>query len=130
MKADVTDPDNVPRDETEQRSLVDDVRQLADAGRELAQAELAYQKARAAYAGKGARNIAVAGAAAAALAFFALMALVLGLILILAPIITPIGATAAVVAGLLIAGALCAMVALNSLKRMKAVLREPGDTDA
>lgn len=117
-------------DASAQRSLVDDVRQLSDVGRELARAELAYQKARAAYAGKGARNVAIAGVIGGTLAFFALMALVLGLLLILAPIITPIGATVAVVAGLLIAAILCAMFARNSLKQIQAVLREPGGEDA
>ena len=126
----VTSPTSAPPVDAAQRSLADDVRELTEAGKELAQAELAYQKARAAYAGKGARNIAIAGAIAAALVFFALMGLVLGLILSLAPILTPIGATAAVVAGLLIAAILCAMAARSSLTRMKAVLREPGDGDA
>lgn len=112
-----------------QRSLRDDIATLTAAGRELAQAELAYQKARTAFVGKTARNVAVASGMALALVFFALMALVLGLILTLAPILTPLGATAAIVAGLLIAATLCAMLVRSSLQRMMSVLREPGDND-
>lgn len=130
MKDDLASARGASPDDPVQRSLVDDVRHLTDAGRELARAELAFQKARAAYAGKGVRNVAIAGAAGMALVFFALMAFVLGLMLFLAPIITPIGATVAVVTGLLIAAVLCAMVARNSLRQMKTVLRERGDEDA
>lgn len=118
-----------PRDAAD-RSLVDDVRTLVAAGRELAQAELSFQKAKAAYAGKAVRNVAIASAAALALAFVALMALVLGLILTLAPILTPIGATVAVVAGLMIAAVLCLMAARGSWQRMKDVLGEPGGDNA
>lgn len=130
MTDDVATPDGDAAGDPAHRSLRDDVRSLAAAGRELAQAELAYQKARAAYAGKATRNIALAGGAALTLAFVALIALVLGLILTLAPILTPIGATAAVVAGLLIGAILCVMAARSSLRSMKAVLSEPGADDA
>jgi len=127
----MTDEEPAPdsRADAAQRSLRDDITALTEAGRELAQAELAYQKARAAFAGKTARNVAIASGAALALVFFALMALVLGLILTLAPILTPLGATAAIVAALLIAAILCAMLVRSSLQRMMSVLREPGDND-
>ena len=85
------------------RSLTDDLRQLAEDGKALARAEAAYQKARAAYLGEQVRGIAIRGALAAALVLFALMALALGLVLGLAPVLTIWGATAAVVGGFLLA---------------------------
>lgn len=131
MKEDVVSPGSALPDDAAHRSLSEDIRTLTTAGRDLAQAELAYQKARAAYAGKAMRVVTSATAAALALAFVALMALVMGLILTLVPILTPIGATAAVVAGLLIAATLCVMVARNRLQSMKSVLGEtPGSNDA
>jgi len=129
MTDDVATPEGDAAGDPAHRSLRNDVRSLAAAGRDLAQAELAYQKARAAYAGKATRNIVLAGGAALTLGFLALIGLVLGLILSLAPILTPIGATAAVVAGLLLVAILCLMAARSSLKGMKAVLSEPGADD-
>lgn len=129
MTDEVATPDGAAVGDPPHRSLNDDVRSLAAAGRDLAQAELAYQKARAAYAGKATRNIVLASGAALTLGFLALIALVLGLILTLAPVLTPIGATAAVVAGLLIVAILCLMIARSSVKSMKAVLSEPGGDD-
>ena len=91
------------------RSLVDDLRQLANDGRVLLEAELAYQKSRAVVAGQGAKGI--AGWLALALVFFALMALVLGLMLVLAPLIGGLGATLVTVLGLLLAAGLSAWAA-------------------
>ncbi|MFN5780690.1 MAG: phage holin family protein, partial [Novosphingobium sp.] len=67
-----------------ERSLVDDVRALVDDGRTLLEAELAYQKSRAALAGRTAKSMAGWIALALSLVFFALMTLVMGLLLILA----------------------------------------------
>jgi uncharacterized membrane protein YccC len=128
MKDDVSSPPT-PVDPA-QRSLVDDMRELADAGKGLAQAELAYQKARASFVGKSVRNIAVLVVLVLALLFCALLSLTLGLILSLAPLLTPIGATAAVVAGFAISAVLGAMLAFNHWRRVKDVLREPGADDA
>ena len=128
MKDDVSKP-LTPVDPA-QRSLVDDIRELADAGKGLAQAELAYQKARASFVGKSVRSIAVLAVLVLVLLFFALLSLTLGLILSLAPLLTPIGATAAVVAGFAISAVLGAMLALNHWQRVKEILREPGADDA
>lgn len=113
------------------RSLVADVRELADAGKQLASAEVAYQRGRAKYAGQSAGSIAVIAVVALLLVFLALLALVVGLLLTLAPILTPIGATAVVFAGLGIAAILCAMLGVNRWRRMIEVLRDkPGEDDA
>lgn len=106
------------------RSLPEDLRQLADDARALAEAELAYQKSRAAFAGQEVKRITMLGALAAALVFFALMALTLGLVLALTPLLTAWGATAAVTAGLLITAGLCGLLAAIRWKRMVGRLAE------
>lgn len=109
-------------DDPRERSLADDLRQLAEDGKAYAEAELAYQKSRAAVAGQGVKVIAIFGALAAALVFFALMALTLGLVLALTPLIGPWGAMGASFGGLLILAGICAMIATSRLKRMKRLL--------
>ena len=107
--------------------LVDDLRQLAADGRTLLEAELTYQKSRAALAGKAAGGIAGWGALALALVFFALMALVMGLILALTPLLGAWVAMAAVVVGLLVAAALAGAIAAQRWKRTAAQLAEKGE---
>lgn len=109
------------------RSLMDDVRQLADDARALATAEAAYQKARAAFVGQETKTIALAVILAAAFGFFALMALTVGLLLGLTPLITAWGATAVVV-GLLVVAALASVsLASRRWSAMRATLAEPED---
>lgn len=110
-----------------ERSLVDDVRELVTDGRTLLEAELAYQKSRAALAGRTAKSMVGWIALALSLVFFALMALVMGLLLILAPLIGGLGATLLVVAGLLIAAALSGWVAA---RRWTAMSRRLAEDDA
>lgn len=93
------------------RSLVDDVRQLVTDGRTLLEAELAYQKSRAAVAGQGAKAVAAWGALALALVLFALMALTFGLVLGLASVVGPWWATLITVAVLLAGAALAGWIA-------------------
>jgi Flp pilus assembly protein TadB len=107
--------------------LVDDLRQLAADGRTLLEAELAYQKSRAAVAGKAVGSIAGWGALALALVFFALMALVIGLILALTPLLGPWPAMLATVAGLLVAAALSGWLAARRWKHTAAQLADAGD---
>lgn len=107
-----------------ERSLVEDVRQMVDDGRTLLEAELAYQKSRALVAGQGAKGIAGWGALALALVFFALMALVMGLLLALSELTNGWIATLIVVLGLLLAAGLSAMAASKRWKRMSAQLSE------
>lgn len=122
-----SEPPRVAQADPSARSLPDDLRQLAADARVLAKAELAYQKSRAAFAGDEAKRIAVFGALAAVLAFFALMALTLGLVLALTPILTAWGATAVVVVVLLVAAGTCALMASGRWKRMTSLLSEGGD---
>lgn len=110
-----------------ERSLVDDVRELVTDGRTLLEAELAYQKSRAALAGRTAKSMAGWIALALSLVFFALMALVMGLLLILAPLIGGLGATLLVVTGLLAAAGLSGWVAA---RRWQAMSRRLAEDDA
>lgn len=95
------------------RSLVDDVRQLAEDGKTLLEAELAYQKSRAALAGQGVKGAAAWGVLALMLLFFTLMAVVMGSLLALAPLLGGWLAMAVVVLVLLGATALSVWLALR-----------------
>jgi positive regulator of sigma E activity len=121
--ADDQQPPLIAEDPAE-RSLVDDVRQLVDDGRTLLEAELAYQKSRALVAGEAAKAVAGWGALALALLFFALMALVLGLVLALAPKLGALAATGVVVAGLAVLGAISGITAVRRWKRAAAQITE------
>lgn len=105
-----------------ERSLMADVRQLVEDGRTLVDAEIAFHKSRAVVAGQAARSVAGWGALALALVFFALMALVLGLVLALVPTLGALGATFAVVLGLLAMGALSGVVAVRRWRRAAALI--------
>lgn len=109
-------------EEAAERSLKDDLRQLAEDARALAEAEVAYQKSRAAFAGQVSRRIAVLGVTAAVFAFFALMALTVGLVIALTPLLTAWGATGAVFGSLLGVAITCLAVAANRWKFMRATL--------
>lgn len=117
-------PPPLVREDAAERSLVDDVRQLVGDARTLAEAELAYQKSRASLASSSVGKIAGMGVLALVLVYFALMALVFGLVLSLTPYLTAWGATAAVVLGLLLAAALAALAALGRWKRLSALLKD------
>ena len=102
----------------EHPTLEDDLRQLIGDGRAWAEAELAWQKARAMFAGKQIGVIALFGLLALVLVFFALMALVFGLVLALAPVLGAWGATAAVTGGFLLAASLVGLLAALRARRM------------
>lgn len=109
-------------DEARQRRLEDDLRDLVDHGLALARAEADLQKARGRYAAGRAKWIALLGALSAALAFFALVALTVGMVIALSPLIGAIGATLAVFGTLLLLALICAWTAAGQWKRMLAAL--------
>lgn len=115
-------------DDAADRSLLDDVQQLIDDGRTLLEAELAYQKSRAAVAAQGAKSIAAWGGLAVVLVCFALMALTFGLVLGLASIIGPWLATLVTVLVLLSAAALCARAAARRWNHVAGQLTTPDET--
>ncbi|MDP9057024.1 MAG: phage holin family protein [Pseudomonadota bacterium] len=108
-------------------SIADEVRQLIAAARQFADAELAYQKTRAGLMAKAAAAIAGFGALALALLFFGLMAVVVGLLLALAPLLGPWGAMAVVVGGLLIATLIAGLLAWRGVTRFMALLHDDKD---
>lgn len=118
---------NQPEADAAERSLVDDMRQLAEDGRTLIEAEIAYQKSRAVVAGGGLKSAALFGGLALILLFFVLMALVMGLLLALTPLIGAWGALGAVVGGLLIGAIIAALIAKSRWTRTAALIAEPKD---
>ena len=88
--------------EGELRSLRDDVEALIEDGRTYLETELVYQKTRAAFVADRAKGALIFGAVAALLGFLALIGLTVGLIIALTPHLTAWGASALVVALLLL----------------------------
>lgn len=114
-------------DAASERSLVDDVTRMVEDGRTLLEAELAYQKSRAAVAGQGAKAVAAWGGLAVVLVCFALMALTFGLVLSLASVIGPWLATLVTVLALLLGAALCGRIAARRWKHVAGQLTARDD---
>lgn len=112
--------------EVEDLSFAQDLRLLAEEARALAQAELAFQKTRAAYVGAEVRAITMLGALGAAFVFFALMALTVGFVIALGSLLGPWAAM--VVATLVIGGVAAGLMLLARarMRRMRAVLADTG----
>lgn len=102
-------------------SLAQDLRQLVGEAKTLAQAELAFQKSRAAFVGAETRTIALLFVIAAVVVFFAVMAAVVGTVIALGPILGPWGAMAAVTVVLVLLAVICALNAKARIKRMMAI---------
>jgi hypothetical protein len=114
-----------PADDAEEddRSLVDDIHALIDDGRTYLEAELTFQKTRVAFAVDRVRVAVVFGAVAVMLGSLALIGLTVGLIIALAPLLTAWGASALVVALLLIGAFLAARAASKRWNRLMAALQ-------
>lgn len=108
-------------------TLAEDLRQLADEAKRLAQAEFAFQKSRAAYAGAQSRKIAVLLVVAAVLVFFAAMAAVMGAVIALGPVLGLWGAMAAVTLALVLLALACALGARAKMRRMMAIIGDGKD---
>ncbi|EZP72498.1 hypothetical protein BV96_01938 [Sphingomonas paucimobilis] len=92
-------------------------------GRAYADAEIERQKLRAGIAGSGVRDAAIFGMAGFLLVLSALIALLVGLIMTLAPHIGPGWATAAVFGGSLIIALALLLIAKSRITRMRKALR-------
>jgi Flp pilus assembly protein TadB len=101
--------------EARERSLNEDLHQLAQDARAYAEAEFKFQKTRAAYAASASKSVVVYAVVALVLVFFAVMALVVGLVIALAPHITAWGSTAVVTLALL---GLAVFLLLRAKKRV------------
>ncbi|TDW68569.1 putative superfamily III holin-X [Novosphingobium sp. PhB55] len=113
-----------PLQEGEDLSLIEDVRLLLGEARTFAQAEVTYQKTRAAYLGAETKSIAVLGVGAAIFVFFALMALVLGAVIAVGTLIGPWLAMVAVPMAILLVALFMGLSARGRVKRMMAILKE------
>lgn len=109
-----------------QRHLEEDLRRLVDRGVALAKAEVTLQQARAGYAAGRLKWIALLALLALVLAFFALVALTVGLVVGLTPLLGALGATLVVFGGLLLVALVSAFVAAKQWKRMTVALSNPG----
>ncbi len=107
-------------------SLRDELAGLIADARVMATSEIAFQKARAGLAGAYLGKIAGFGALALVLAWFALLALTVGLLLALAPVLGAWGAMGAVVGGLLLATVLTALTAYAGWRRLNALFKDEG----
>ena len=117
-------PSRVPEDHHEAGdgqdigTLVEDLTAIVEDGRTYLDAELQFQKSRAGYIGGLLGKSAGLGAGAALCVLLALIALTLGLLLGLAPLITIWGATAVVVIAWLVLAAVCG---LSARRRVRAI---------
>jgi hypothetical protein len=106
------DTDDGPLDE----SLTDEIAALIDDGKTYAQAELAFQKTRAGFVADRGKSAFLYGLFALGFIHLALIALVVGSMIALMPLIGPWGATLAVT-GILLLGALLLLMGLRSRAR-------------
>jgi uncharacterized membrane protein YqjE len=109
------------------RHLEDDLRGLVDRGMAFARAEVDLQKARGAYAAGRLKWIALLGGLALVLLFFSLVALTVGLLIALTPMLGSLGATLAVFGGLVIVALICALIVAQ---QWKAMIRTLSNRDA
>ena len=128
---DAPSPDGVSddADEHDDRSLFDDVQALIEDGKTYLEAELTFQKTRAAFVADRVRVAVVLGAVAVMLGSLALIGLTVGLIIALAPLLTAWGASALVVALLLVGAFLAARAAAKRWNHLMAAIQglEPVD---
>lgn len=118
-QADVSD-----RDPASDRSLTEDIKALVSDGRLLAEAEIDFHKKRALYGAKEGQRIAASFAVAGVLAFFAIMAVVFGLVLALGQIVGYWGSTAIVAGVLAVVALIFVSKGKSRLARLKATLSD------
>ena len=102
-------------------SLVADLRHLAEDAQTAVEAEIAYQRARAGYAGGELQTIALRFAVAAILAAVAVLVIAFGLVLGLAPLVGPWAAAAIVAGTLALLALLAALAGRKRLGKMKRI---------
>ena len=107
----------------EERSLLDDVAALLDDARTYLDAELSYQKTRAAFVSDRLKKAAVFGVGAGVIGLVAFIGLTVGLIIALTPLLTAWGATAVVVGLLLLVSFVLVKKAARNWNSMMGVVR-------
>jgi hypothetical protein len=114
-------------DELEDRSLTEDIAGLIDSGRTYAEAELAFQKTRAALAGRIAAKAAGWLVLALVILHIAFIVLGVGLVMALAPLITIWGAILVVVGAMLLGVGLLVRGARQRISMLSAIFASSGD---
>lgn len=110
--------------EADERSLAADVHALIEDGKTYLEAELVYQKTRAAFVADRAKGAFIYGAVAAVFGFLALIGLTVGLIIALTPLLTAWGASALVVVALLAAAVMAMSRASQRWTKLMAAIDE------
>jgi hypothetical protein len=118
-----------PEPEAGATTLGDDLRLLIAEARDYATAEAEFQKARVTVAGQGLKRIVPLVLLALGFVFLALMALPVGLVLGLAPLVGPWLATGIAMLALLIFAALFALLALARWRDVRRALSAGGAQD-
>jgi uncharacterized membrane protein len=111
----------------EEPSLNEDIAGLIESGRTYAQAELNFQKTRAALAGKAAGKAALWLLLALVLVNIALITLAVGVMIALAPLITIWGAIAVVVGAILVLVAILVIRAKQRASQISAFFAPSGE---
>ncbi len=115
-------PPATPADEVKQPSIGDAIRALIEDGQTLFEAEIAYRKAQGAYGLGEAKAIAILLVLGLAFGFFTLLAIVVGLLLALAPYVGVWGALGIVGGALLSLSVVCLLKATRRISSAKAAL--------
>jgi hypothetical protein len=116
-----------PDSERDERSLIEDVELLIEDGKTYLEAEIAYQKTRAAFVADRAKSAFLLYAVAAVFGLLALVGLTVGLIFALTPLLTAWGASALVVGLLVIAALVAVHAAGKRWKGLMAAIETPAD---
>ena len=123
----MVDPPSPDPQGPEDSSIAALIAALTADARLLIESEAAWWKLAAAHALASARRVAMLFAIAAALVFFALMALVTGSVIALTPVIGAWGATALVTTALVLAAMLAAKLAIARIRRTLRLLSGRAD---
>lgn len=108
-------------------SLIDDLAALFEDGKTYAQAEVAYQKSRAAFVGDRAKYVAAYGFGALAVFHLALIALTVGVLIALMPLVGPWFATAIVTLSLGILGVVLLRRLRGKIVDIRSAFAEDGE---
>lgn len=108
-------------------SLTDDLLALFEDGKTYAEAEFAFQKSRAAFSADRVKGAVVFGLGALAMLHLALIALTVGLVVSLASVVGPWGATAIVTLGLLLIVLICVYLLKNRIDDVRGAFADKSD---
>jgi hypothetical protein len=123
----VAEPASAGDSEGAKPGLVAQLRDLYDDGRELVDAEISFQKARVSAAGRQVRAMAALAFVGLVFIVGALIALVVGTMMALAPLLGEWGAMGATVGGTLLLAMICFWLALRRIARVTALFGGESD---